>query len=393
VLGIALVAVIVGVSASLGAIGNGEGSQAGAKGKVLEGTNRPDRIFGTKAADVIRGYGGGDLLVGGAGADQLYGGRGNDTVRGRDGRRDFVHCGPGRDLAQIDNADKVVGCERISRSRPGSTPPPPTNPDPPGPPPPPPSPPVPPPPSGGTKITINGQWVCDQPLSQYGALPIVVDVTLSNSASLQLRRPGAVRLEESCTAGGRDGEIDLYLRINGNGENIGSHSDGLILVGAHDMDIGGYVNCGRVRNGAHQDGVQMNSAFRLNFIGFTSGDWDNQRATCHGAGGVWYVSQLDDVPNLLQDVVCFRCKFVGTNPNGGGAAGRAFGHYGSLRSGARDSCFAANHPYTLRDVPSPLPAGYLDRSGGGAVQPINHANVFIDLNSSDRQPRPSDCRA
>jgi hypothetical protein len=230
-------------------------------------------------------------------------------------------------------------------------------------------------------------------LSQYGPLPIVVDVTLSNSASLQLRRPGAVRLEEDCTAGGRDNVVDLYLRINGNGENVGSHSDGLILVGAHDMDIGGSVNCGHVRNNAHQDGVQMNSAFRLNFIGFTSGDWENQRATCHGAGGVWYVSQLDDVPNLLQDVVCFRCKFVGTNPNGGGVAGRAFGHYGSLRSGARDSCFAANHPYTLRDVPNPLPSGYLDREGGGAVQAINQSNLFIDLNSSDRQPRPSDCRA
>jgi hypothetical protein len=254
------------------------------------------------------------------------------------------------------------------------------------------TPPPPPPPSGGgTTIVVNGQWVCDRPLQQYGALPIRVTATLSNDASLSLARPGAVRLEDGCTAGGRDMVPDLILDIRGNGDNVGSHADGLILIGAHDMDIGGHVECGRVRNGAHQDGVQMNRAFRLNFVGFTSGDWANQSATCHGAGGVWYTSQLTDIPNLLQDVVCYRCKFVGSNPNGGGPAGRAWGNYGSLRSGARDSCFAANIPITTRDHP---PNQSLDASGGGAVQNVNVNNLFIDLNGQNPDGvGPEDCNA
>ena len=198
---------------------------------------------------------------------------------------------------------------------------------------------------------------------------------------------------DGCTAqnsGGADGNIDLILHINGNGTTVGSANDGMALIGAHDIDVTGYVNCGAISGGAHQDGVQMNSAFRINFIDFTSGDWGTQVATCFGAGGIWYVSQLNDIPNLLQDVVCIRCKLVGTKA-GGGANGTAFGHYGSLRSGARDSCFSANIPYTLRPAPSPLPQGYLDQSGGGAVDPVNSNNLFIDKNSSDPQPSPSDC--
>jgi hypothetical protein len=254
------------------------------------------------------------------------------------------------------------------------------------------TPPPPPPPSGsGTTIVVNGQWICDRPLQQYGPLPIRVTSTLSNDASLNLNRQGGVRLEENCTAGGRDMVPDLILDIRGNGDTVGSHADGLVLIGAHDMDIGGHVECGRVRDGAHQDGVQMNRAFRLNFIGFTSGNWATQTATCHGAGGVWYTSQLTDIPNLLQDVVCYRCKFVGSNPNGGGVAGRAWGNYGSLRSGARDSCFSANIPITTR--PHPLGQS-LDASGGGAVQNVNVNNLFIDKGGQNPDGvGPEDCNA
>jgi hypothetical protein len=261
--------------------------------------------------------------------------------------------------------------------------------------PPPTPPPPPPPPSGGTTITVTSDsWVCDQPLESYATngMPLTVEHTIQNGSAQQ---NGAVRLMDGCTAqasGGRDGSIDLILHINGNGTTIGSSNDGMAIIGAHDIDITGYVNCGAIAGGAHQDGVQMNRGFRLNFINFTSGDWNSQTATCHGAGGIWYVSQLDDIPNLLQDVICIGCKMVGTKA-GGGAAGTAFNHVGSLRSGARNSCFSANIPYSIRTAPNPLPPGYLDQPGGGAVDPVNENNLFIDKDSGSPQPPPSACTA
>jgi hypothetical protein len=97
------------------------------------GTNRADRMTGTAAADILYGLGGNDMLLGlggndvlyggkgadtlygGLGADRLYGGPGNDVLRARDGRRDVVDCGPGRDTAYVDRIDRVSGCETLKR--------------------------------------------------------------------------------------------------------------------------------------------------------------------------------------------------------------------------------------------------------------------------------------
>jgi Ca2+-binding RTX toxin-like protein len=64
---------------------------------------------------VLFGGIGNDVLYGGAGSDRLYGGPGNDTLRARDGQRDVVDCGPGRDIAYVDRIDRVSACERIVR--------------------------------------------------------------------------------------------------------------------------------------------------------------------------------------------------------------------------------------------------------------------------------------
>ncbi len=105
--------------------------------RVLNGTARADRLQGTPRADTIRGNGGADRLFGGAGADRLDGGAGNDTIdcgidraldlvfggAGRDvircagASRDIVNCGPGFDTAYVDRFDRVIGCERVIRSR------------------------------------------------------------------------------------------------------------------------------------------------------------------------------------------------------------------------------------------------------------------------------------
>lgn len=49
------------------------------------------------------------------GNDTLSGGPGNDTIHARDGHRDVIDCGPGRDVAFVDPVDLVRGCERVVR--------------------------------------------------------------------------------------------------------------------------------------------------------------------------------------------------------------------------------------------------------------------------------------
>ena len=82
---------------------------------VLYGLGGADVLLGLKGNDVLYGGRGDDLLDGGPGLDRLFGGPGNDTLRARDGRRDVVDCGPGRDKAIVDRIDRVSGCEIVKR--------------------------------------------------------------------------------------------------------------------------------------------------------------------------------------------------------------------------------------------------------------------------------------
>jgi Ca2+-binding RTX toxin-like protein len=79
------------------------------------GTSRGDRLTGTAGGDRIYGRGGADRIDGRGGADCLWGGSGADLVRSRDGVRDWVDCGAGRDRAVVDRVDRVVHCERVLR--------------------------------------------------------------------------------------------------------------------------------------------------------------------------------------------------------------------------------------------------------------------------------------
>jgi Ca2+-binding RTX toxin-like protein len=116
----------------------------GARGDRLVGTSAADRIYGRGGADRISGRGGNDCLWGGtgndriragAGADRVHGSSGNDVLTGnsgrdslwgglgadliyaRDGERDTIDCGPGRDRAVVDRVDRVRHCERVQRPR------------------------------------------------------------------------------------------------------------------------------------------------------------------------------------------------------------------------------------------------------------------------------------
>lgn len=60
-------------------------------------------IRGTASSDVIDGTG--------AGGDVILAGAGNDTIHARNGHRDTVDCGPGRDTVWADRSDRLRGCE------------------------------------------------------------------------------------------------------------------------------------------------------------------------------------------------------------------------------------------------------------------------------------------
>ena len=89
---------------------------------AVERRNGPQRAFGEAGRDVIQLGFGNDTLSGGAGPDRLAGGRGHDRIlggpgsdrlRSRDGERDHVNCGEGRDTAIVDRKDRVAFCERV----------------------------------------------------------------------------------------------------------------------------------------------------------------------------------------------------------------------------------------------------------------------------------------
>ena len=80
------------------------------------GTNAPETIYGTVRSDRIDGKGGddrifafagNDVVTGGAGADRIEG-SGQRRVRARDGRKDVVSCGPGKDTAVVDGRTPSV---------------------------------------------------------------------------------------------------------------------------------------------------------------------------------------------------------------------------------------------------------------------------------------------
>jgi RTX calcium-binding nonapeptide repeat (4 copies)/WD40-like Beta Propeller Repeat len=108
-------------------------AKAPATGKTIKGTAKADKLTGTAGNDTIHGNGGNDRISGGAGADKLYGdagndtinagagrdsvygGSGKDTIQARDGERDAIDCGAGRDTVVVDKTDVVKRCETVKR--------------------------------------------------------------------------------------------------------------------------------------------------------------------------------------------------------------------------------------------------------------------------------------
>ena len=78
---------------------------AASPGCTIVGTDGNDHLVGTPHKDTICGLLGNDTLVGLGGDDVLRGGPGNDTLVARDGIRDWVYGGTGRDRGRLDRRD------------------------------------------------------------------------------------------------------------------------------------------------------------------------------------------------------------------------------------------------------------------------------------------------
>ena len=104
--------------------GPGNDALSGKNQQTLRGNSGNDRLTGSADSDFMNGGSGRDLLLGKAGGDQMQGGPGRDRILGgkgqdeivsRDGSRDRVDCGRGRDRLRADGRDRARRCERVRR--------------------------------------------------------------------------------------------------------------------------------------------------------------------------------------------------------------------------------------------------------------------------------------
>ncbi len=295
------------------------GSGGSDSGRVIRGTPRNDsltggpgndRISGEGGNDRIAGRGGNDTLSGGPGQDQIDGGPGNDTIDAADGARDRVDCGPGHDTVRADRGDVVRGCE----SSPNPSPPSPPPPSPPPPSPPPPSPP-PPAPSGsvtcttdnywnaaanrqawtwdqcraGTTIVVtNRSWHCNQPLANYGTLPIKIVSRWSQ------RTDGAniaVSADNGCS-GPPGNAINLIVDVqNAGGGQISDAFKTRQSPGPQNIRVTGRLGCGERLPGDHQDAIQLQGGDNTYLVNMdVGGNYEAGSSNCQGAGGVLFFS-------------------------------------------------------------------------------------------------------
>ena len=79
-------------------------------------TSGDDFMRGSPAGNVIHGSLGNDDIDGLGGVDRIDASGGNDRVFSRDGLAEVVDCGPGADVATVDDVDVTDGCETEQRS-------------------------------------------------------------------------------------------------------------------------------------------------------------------------------------------------------------------------------------------------------------------------------------
>lgn len=85
--------------------------RGGTQGDLIEGGAGDDKLLGTGLRSL--GRSGNDTLVGGPGEDIISASDGADRILAHDGGRDRIDCGPGQDVALVDDVDIVSRCEHV----------------------------------------------------------------------------------------------------------------------------------------------------------------------------------------------------------------------------------------------------------------------------------------
>jgi Ca2+-binding RTX toxin-like protein len=94
--------------------GTGNDTLHGDAGKdTIRGSSGNDVLYGGSQRDVMYGGTGADRLVGGEGQDRLFGLQGNDRLISKDGMKDVVRGGLGRDGCNEDSKDDLRGVEYV----------------------------------------------------------------------------------------------------------------------------------------------------------------------------------------------------------------------------------------------------------------------------------------
>ena len=101
----------------------GNDRQYGGRGNdKLYGQAGNDKLYGQAGRDTLIGGSGKDLLVGGPAKDVFRAGPGNDTVNSRDGVKETIDCGGGKDVAIVDALDTTRNCKTVRRPATGAPP-------------------------------------------------------------------------------------------------------------------------------------------------------------------------------------------------------------------------------------------------------------------------------
>jgi RTX calcium-binding nonapeptide repeat (4 copies)/LVIVD repeat len=95
--------------------GGGRDRLIGAHGNDgLQGRGGADRLSGGRGPDRVNGGGGNDRISVGGATNRASGGAGNDRISARNGKRDKINCGGGRDVVRADGKDRVLAnCETV----------------------------------------------------------------------------------------------------------------------------------------------------------------------------------------------------------------------------------------------------------------------------------------
>lgn len=209
----------------------------------------------------------------------------------------------------------------------------------------------------GTTIRTSENWLCNRPLEDYGELPIIIKSRIDNDG-VQPAAVEAVTLSgPDCTGDGDPETIDLALEIEGDGDRVGPSADAVkVKLGAHDIEIAGFADCGRSAPGVRQNGIHVMLGYRITFVQLRSGDPETGTWTCGGEGGALSIEERSEEDPEPEDIVCVRCTIVSGN------RGLYIGD--SVRSGSRDSTFVADLDVFVEP---------------GAQDPVTTGNTWRDL--------------